>query len=147
MTDHSPTAKQWQGCAVCGYPLSHRRSDDTWFHGRIDLEDHIAVPVDMRLLQYNQKCDFCDANDPGWVESRSIGPWTACDDCKPLVEKRYWTRLVSRVQQAGGTFSRQPAQRRTLLDVWNLLERHMYGIITAAEWRERNQDYWEMPVD
>lgn len=58
------------------------------------------------------RCDFCLAADPPWefpageinipeAEWRSIGPWTACDSCRELIDANDRDGLAARAEAQG----------------------------------------------
>jgi hypothetical protein len=107
-------------CAICVRSLAlfepaSRRMPSAWIHGLADQpEDHSAVPVRVAELgQIRAVCDFCSAERPQWIvparsfdessipglatAGRSVAAWSACDQCKVLVERNQWTALQERV--------------------------------------------------
>jgi hypothetical protein len=124
------------GCAVCGRVLNAwvpvladgtvLDSQTDYRHGLAELpEDHLPVPVPYGDLGQNQrgKCDFCAAEDPGWVvpvrtftvdygpgvdrpDDLSVANWAACDTCVRYIRKDRWDWLAEHVgQQIGAQFS------------------------------------------
>jgi hypothetical protein len=109
--------------------------------------DHLAVPVLMNDLRYNQRCDFCAAETTTHVvlattfevagtNAGSVGPWAACPDCAELARARRWSQMVTRVKQSGGTHASK-APRTLLLTIYAALDLHMSDVITTEEWRQR----------
>jgi hypothetical protein len=107
-------------CAICAHPLvlfepASRRLPSAWAHGLADqLEDHSAVPVRAaELHQIRAVCDFCNAGCPQWIvpvrsfdessvlsiatAGRSVAAWSACAQCKILLERSQWSALRDRV--------------------------------------------------
>lgn len=141
----SPPQSQWKGCAVCGYPLDAFPNGE-WGHVIPDT-DHLAVPVPMSQLNFNQRCDFCSDTSVAFVilassfeipdsASGSVGPWAACETCADLARRRRWSMMVTRVKQRGDSAARH-ASRKLLNGVYAALDTHMSDVITVQEWRGR----------
>ena len=140
----------WKACAVCGYPLEKLGED--WLHARdlYSAQDHLVVPVDANEVDVNGRCDFCNREPvtevlwctpfymplPG-PPQRSVGHWAICADCAPLVRRRRWSQLITRVRRVG------PARtsRRTLEVLYAAVELHAIEQITVAEWKTRADRY------
>lgn len=154
MNDEENPEDDWMICAVCGYPLEHAVPGSNvfgggeWGHIRPEMQDHPPVPTESRQVQFNSRCDFCDAEKapnivlcdsfdvPGTL-SRSVGHWASCEHCTTLVRRRRWVELVNYVKATGGAEA-QKAPRSLLRAMYEPIETRMYGVITVDEWKERN---------
>ena len=110
MTADEPNLLPRHVCAVCGRVLEFWEGKG-WFHnlGDESLWDHPPVPVRDTEIIVVEKCDFCYADEPGWViparsfvslASNSGGNWAACDDCERLIRRNDWNGLIRRVKAA-----------------------------------------------
>lgn len=134
-------------CAVCGRVLSHYPGLG-WGHTVNDelsgAADHLAVPVDVDDTDTRLRCDFCSAEDPGWILPASAyelgfghwneGDWAACGECARLLERNQWNRLVERawaahVQRQGPTPGGEAALRAT----YRQLRKHITGAVHPRE--------------
>jgi hypothetical protein len=104
------TIPEPMACAVCARVLDARTEGDRllgYAHGYSDqAADHVAIPVALHDIDYKGRCDFCNADNPGWVlpartfqvdpGSESVEGWAACDPCAALLARNEWTRLRKR---------------------------------------------------
>lgn len=113
MTDFDEPLKIAKVCAVCGRVLSYW-SERGWFHAAPELlaDDHPAVPVDHTDVPFIGRCDFCQADRPGFVipckpfalnvlpGHGSSADWAACDTCARLVDTNQWSAVLRRARIA-----------------------------------------------
>ena len=144
----------WQACAVCGYPLERIFDGPTegWGHARdlYDAPDHIAVPVDAHEITVNARCDFCNGapvTEVLWCtsfdlpggHSRSVGHWAMCTGCAPLVRRRRYSQLATRVRSLSAIVAGFP--RKQLDDLYALVDSHRVEQITVEEWNSRPERF------
>ena len=145
--DHSerpaPPAPEPRACAVCARVLAAITLDGAevrYDHELIDQPaDHPPVPVPPDAIHTRQRCDFCTAEDPGWVlpartfsvpglPAASVQAWAACEPCAALIRLNQWTRLRARcVPILAAT---NPAMRPAEVDaalgrLWRQLRRNL----------------------
>lgn len=147
--------KQWQACAVCGWPLHLLQNGEVeeWLHLRESEGDHIPVPVDQDQIRVNSRCDFCDGSDvthvviapdfvlpdrvqvPGLTQA-SYGNWAGCAECANLVSRRAWGQLVTRVKRSP-VRERVYRPRKMLLAAYGKLDTVMLGVVEREEFLKR----------
>ena len=158
-------------CAVCGLPLEAFQApgggEVTYIHSRqYERDDHVAVPVPLDAMEGTSRCDFCDQPNDTWivmadsfrmpmqglieghvVDQNSSGNWAACDECKPLVERRAWGQLTTRVKSLAPKqwrtgpdgITRGSSPRKVYLALYAALEPNIREIITREEWVARGK--------
>ena len=144
-------------CAVCGYTLERFTEIDPPHAERFahlrpwEVDDHVAVPVDKGSISHNARCDFCDhEGETPWLVladdfiiddygSNSEGHWGACVECGPLVKRRRWTEIYSRLmateasRPADQRVSNYEGRRAVTMAMWRRLEAHMHGVVPYRE--------------
>ena len=129
-------------CAVCSVPLNYREPIG-WHHpGALTPWDHPEVPVDpTELASINWRCDFCTNEHARWslpantfdtpTGDVSVGDWCVCDTCRPAVEARAWSTIVSQVRErflnAGRPFD--SGHEAYLYSLYHALELNITGPI------------------
>jgi hypothetical protein len=95
--------------------------------------------VDAAKIQVNGKCDFCFANDPGWVlptESfetagrwGSDGDWAACDSCAEHLANDDWCGLFTRAVLSWESRHCRMSHRQAegLRSLYEQVARHRFG--------------------
>lgn len=112
----------FEGCRLrLSRAYNHERDDGSlrpyaWVHSRAsypDIRQHQPVPVPQEFLTARLVCDFCSALDPGWVlgcpdfdyderGQRAVvrSFWTACAECKALIDAQEMETLAERSVEA-----------------------------------------------